>query len=128
LKTKISDQFKSNNAAVCVGHLSNVEGRMYSKNGALALVATTISLPVGCIYSTNYGLVNRFAAFTSSGLVNNVGSSVIISEVGTNLGSNFGFSTATIGGIYFKPINQTINASANFSIYQNNLMIPFLQE
>jgi hypothetical protein len=115
----------SNNGAVSTGSLCNVEGRMYSKNGALALDATTLSLPTGCSSPTNYGFLNGFAAFTSSGNVNNVGSSFITGDVGTNSGSNIGFSTAIINGNYYTPINPTISAAANFSIYQNNVLIPY---
>jgi hypothetical protein len=114
----------SNNGAVSTGSLCNVEGRMYSKNGALALDATTLSLPTGCTSPTNYGFVNSFAAFTSTGDVNNVGSSVITGDIGTNLGSIINFNLATINGIYYTPSTLS-NPSASFSIFQNGVLIPF---
>jgi hypothetical protein len=122
--TIIKGTMLSNNGAVSAGSLSNVEGRMYSKNGALALDATTLFLPTGCTSSTNYGFVNSFAAFTSSGGVNNVGSSVITGDIGTNLGAITGFETATINGIYYSP-SILSNPTASFGIFQNGVLIPF---
>ena len=121
--TNMKGTMIANNGAITSASGSTIIGRLYSTAGAIGLDLTTLSLPV-CTSSTNYGMLNSFAAFTSSGAVTNTGASIITGDIGTDVGAITGFESATING-YSYASNLTSRATANFSIYQNGVLIPY---
>jgi hypothetical protein len=113
----------ANNGAITTASGSSIVGRLYSTAGAIGFDLTTLSLPV-CTSSTNYGMLNSFSAFTSAGGITNTGASIITGDLGTDAGTITGFESATINGNYFAP-SLISRATANFSIYQNGVLLPF---
>jgi hypothetical protein len=113
----------ANNGAITTASGSSIVGRLYSTAGAIGFDLTTLSLPL-CTSPTNYGMLNSFAAFTSAGGVTNTGASIFTGDIGTDVGAITGFESATINGNYFAP-SLISRATANFSIYQNGIIIPF---
>jgi len=111
----------SNSGAVSIGSMSNVQGNLFSSGGAIGIDASIISRISGC--TNNFGSINNFAAFSKTGNISNAGASTITGDIASNSGTITGFGTATLNGnLYSAGIN---NATANFSIYQNGVLIPF---
>ena len=111
----------SNNGAVTIGSMSNVQGNIFSSGGTIGLDASSISLLVGC--SNNFGSINNFAVFSKSGNISNAGATNITGDIATNSGNLTGFGTVAINGsIYASGIS---NATASFSVYHNGVQIPF---
>jgi hypothetical protein len=111
--------------AITIASGSTIVGRLYSTAGAIGFDGSTLSLPTGCTSVTNYGTVNTFAAFTSTGDITNINHSVIIGDIGTSVGTITGFSTASITGNYYTASSQPSSSTASFNIYQNGVLIPF---
>lgn len=111
----------SNSGAVSLGSMSNVQGNLFSSGGAIGLDASTLSRVVGC--NNNFGSINNFAIYSKSGSISNVGTSNITGDIATNSGTVSGFESATISASILA--SGISNATANFSIYQNGVQIPF---
>jgi hypothetical protein len=111
----------SNSGAVSLGSMSNVQGNLFSSGGAIGIDASTISKINGC--PNSFGSLNNFALFSKTGNISNAGASNITGDIASNSGTVSGFGTATIvGNIYTAGIS---TATANFSIYQNGILIPY---
>jgi hypothetical protein len=105
--------------ALSLGVGTNLEGRMFTKLGALSLGANVIiSVPTG-ISTVNLGSLSTFAMWGSSGALSDVPSSEITGDVGTALGA------LTIAGIHngvqypAGTTSTSIITTATYSIYQN---------
>lgn len=109
-------------AAVSIGSGSTLEGRLFTNTGAITMGPSTISTPSG-ISPINLGELNSFALFTSSGAVDNAGTSTITGNIGTNLGAVTGFNSPTVvNGSIFTPAGAGL-ALATFSIYKNGVLL-----
>jgi hypothetical protein len=119
--TVIKGRMIANNGAITLGSTSTVNGSIYTSAGAIGIDASTISNMSGCL--NEFGVLNSYAAFSKIGAITNIGTSNITGNIATNDGLVTGFSSATINGnIFLSGINDAV---ANFSIYQNGLLIPY---
>ena len=119
--TVIKGRMIANNGAITLGSASTVNGSIYTSAGAIGIDASTISNMSGCL--NEFGVLNGYAAFSKIGAITNIGASNITGNIATNDGLVSGFSSATINGnIFLSGINDAV---ANFSIYQNGLLIPY---
>ena len=111
-------------AAASVGSGSTLEGRLFSNAGAITVGPSTIQIPLGSS-PVNLGELNGYALFTSSGAIDNGGTSTITGNIGTNLGAITGFVSPTVvNGSIFTPEADLGGALTSFSIYQNGVLIP----
>ena len=111
-------------AAASVGSGSSLEGRLFSNTGAITVGPSTIKIPLGSS-PINLGELSGFALFTSSGAIDNAGTSTIKGNIGTNSGVITGFVAPTVvDGSIYTPEADTGGAISSFSIYQNGLLIP----
>ncbi len=119
--TEMKGMLISNSGAVSLGSMSDVQGNLYSNGGAIGIDASTIARINGC--ANNFGSINNFAIFSKTGNISNAGASTITGDIASNTGSVTGFGTATLNGnIYTSGISI---ATANFSVYQNGILIPY---
>jgi len=110
-------------AAVSIGAGSTLDGRLFTNTGAITMGPSTISTPTG-ISPITLGDLYSFALFTSSGALDNAGTSYITGNIGTNLGAVTGFGSPTVlNGSIFTPAGAGV-ALATFSIYQNGVLVP----
>lgn len=109
-------------ASASLGAGSTLEGRLFTNSGAITVGPGTISTPPG-ISPINLGELNSFSLFTSSGAVDNAGTSTITGNIGTNLGAVTGFDSPTVvNGSIFTPTGAG-EALSTFSIYQNGVLV-----
>ncbi|MFV8391941.1 ice-binding family protein [Flavobacterium sp. LB2P6] len=122
--TKMVGTLFAYNAAASIGSGSILEGRLFSNGGAIAIGPSTITIPTGSS-SVNLGELSGYALFTSSGAINNTGTSTITGNIGTNAGAVTGFVSPTVvNGSIFTPEADSGGALTSFSIYQNGVLIP----
>lgn len=109
--------------AVSLGADSNLEGRLFSKLGAVSLGANVVlTIPTG-IAPVNLGVLSTFAMWSSSGAVSDVVSATTTGDVGTALGALT--MTGTHNGTQH-PAGTTSSPSNTvtaFSIYQNGVEV-----
>lgn len=115
----------AHNAAISAAADSNLEGRMFSTTGAISFGPGTAFVPSGNSY-IDLGVLSTFVMFTNSGAVGNTEPSDITGDVGTNLGAITGFGSLN-GNIYGPGAapNPTNNTLVSFSIYVDDVMVPF---
>ena len=109
-------------AAVSLGASCNLDGRMLSTTGAIGIDTCTLTTPAASS-SCNLGVCATFCMFTSNGGLTNAGTTSITGNIGTNSGTITGFSSATISGSSYTAGSAGF-ATASFSLYQNNTLIP----
>ena len=119
--TVMKGMLLSNSGAVSLGSLSNVQGNLFSSAGSIGLDASTVNTLTGC--ANNFGTINNFAIFSKSGIISNAGASSITGDIASNTGTVSGFESATLNGSIYA--SGASNATANFSVYQNGILIPF---
>ena len=111
-------------AAASVGSESTLEGRLFSNTGAITVGPGSIKVPLGSS-PINLGELTGYALFTSSGAIDNAGTSTVTGNIGTNLGAITGFgSPSVVNGSIFTPEADLGGALISFSIYQNGVLIP----
>lgn len=115
----------THNAAISAAAGSNLEGRMFSTTGAIAFGPGTAYIPSGTSF-IDFGVLESFVMFTTTGAVANTEPSNITGDVGTNLGAISGFENLS-GNIYGpgaapNPINNTL---VTFSVFVNGILLPF---
>ena len=121
--TKMVGSLFAKDAAASIGAGSTLEGRLFSNTGAIAVGPCAINVPIGSS-SINLGELSSYALFTSSGAIDNTGTSTITGNIGTNLGAITGFVSPTVvNGSIFTPVADLGGALASFSIYQNGVLI-----
>ena len=107
-------------AACGVGAGAFLNGRIFSMAAAVSTMGN-INVPIGTS-QFNMGILLNFAMFTSIGAATNVGSSIIVGDIGTNNGTVTGFQDATLSGFIYLP-----NQGASFcqlSIYVDGVIVP----
>ncbi len=107
--------------AVSLGADSNLEGRLFTKLGAVSLGANVVlTIPTG-IAPVDLGVLSTFAMWSSSGAVSDVASVTTTGDVGTALG------VLTINGTHIGeeyPAGTTSNPSTTtYTIYQNGVEV-----
>lgn len=121
--TKMVGSLFAKDAAASIGSGSTLEGRLFSNTGAITVGPSVIKLPLGNS-SINLGELSSYVLFTSSGAIDNAGTSTITGNIGTNLGAITGFVSPTVvNGSIFTPVADLGGALASFSIYQNGELI-----
>jgi hypothetical protein len=101
--------------AVAPGTPFSLEGRIFTKSGAITMAEATFAVPVG-IPSLNMGLLEEFAFFTPAGAISNTIIPGGIGDVNSGAGVISGFSE--IQGIVYLA-DDTIS-EVEFELYQNN--------
>ena len=89
------------NAAVTVGAGAFLNGSATTRAGAISN-SGNINVPV-IVSQFPMGLINTFAIFSSNGALTNTGSSVIVGDIGTHLGTITGFGTVSLSGYIYYP-------------------------
>ena len=125
--TNISGTLFSHGAAVAGGD-STINGRLFTTLGAISYGPGALTLPTGNSI-INFRSLSNFVIFTSSGGNANTGASVYNGDIGTGGGAITGFATATVNGTIFQSGSTTlvtpINHMATFSLYKNDVLIPY---
>jgi hypothetical protein len=117
--TIIAGTLISRGAAVSIGAGSIVNGKIFTVFGAIATNNNTITNTAPGLI--DFGILNSFAIFSSSGDVGNTAASnKITGDVGTDLGAIAGYGNIT--GTIFNSVAQ--NAIVTFSLYGNDIPIP----
>jgi hypothetical protein len=121
--TKMVGSLFAKDAAASIGAGSTLEGRLFSNTGAITVGPCVINVPLGSSL-INLGELSSYALFTSSGAIDNAGTSTITGNIGTNLGAITGFVSPTVvNGSVFTPVADIGGALASFSIYKNGVLI-----
>lgn len=104
--------------AMSLGADSNLEGRLFTKQGAVSLGANVVlTAPTG-IAPVSLGVLFTFAMWSSSGAVSDVASSTTTGDVGTALGA-LTMTGTHIGEEYPSDTTRT----TTYSIYQNGVEV-----
>lgn len=100
----------AHNAAISMAAGGNLEGRLFSTTGALAIDGSTARLPLGCAAALTgptapaLGSTECYTLFTSNGSLANTGLTNVTGDIGSNLGTTSGFSAVNvIGTIHTAP-------------------------
>ena len=116
----------ANNGAIAMASGDSLEGRALSTAGAIAIDRTTVSLPKSGrgILTTGPSAPNLrstiyYSIFSTNGLLNDDGSSSVVGEIGTNVGS--------ITGYHPSHVSDSIHLSADPSttLCANDLMLVY---
>jgi hypothetical protein len=125
--TKMKGTLISHGGAVSIAALGELEGRMFSSQGAITLGPGKVTTSLNCEL-VDIGILSSFALFTSVGAVTNTSNSEVTGNIGSNQGSISGFDGSTIIGGIYGPESPLVNIDKNvvstFSIYQNGVAIP----
>jgi len=124
----------ANNAAISIAAGGNLEGRMFSTAGAVAIDGTTARLPLGCALPGLNGptapilaTTECFALFTGDGALTNTAVTSVTGDVGSNVGATTGFiSTDVTGNIHTAPDAETAICATDLTVvytYLNALPI-----
>lgn len=111
----------ANNSAIAMSSGVTLEGRALSTTGAVTLDGILAYLPTGCNspYLTGpltpeLGSAACYALFSTNGSVSNIGTSIIIGDVGSNNGAVTGYSALNVTGtIHTLPDASTALAAAD---------------
>ena len=124
----------ANNSAISIAAGGQLEGRVFSTFGAIAIDGTTARLPLGCDLPTLSGpdapdleSTECFALFTASGALTNTGTTTVTGEVGTNAGATTGFDAGDVTGtLHVAPSASTATAATDLPLvhsYLNSLLV-----
>lgn len=103
--------------AVSLGYGSNLEGRLFTKLGAVSLGENVVITSPTVAAPVNLGVLSSFAMWSSDGVVSDVGTATTTGDVGTAAGA-ITMTGTHIGKEY--PANTTSSPiSITYSIYQN---------
>lgn len=122
----------AHNAAISMAAGGNIEGRLFSTAGAVAIDGTSAYLPLGCSAPMLTGhlapilaTTECYALFTSFGAITNTATSMVTGDIGSNVGLTSGFtSTNVIGTIHTNPDASTANCASELLgvyLYLNSL-------
>jgi PKD repeat protein len=125
----------ANNAAVSAASSCNIDGRLLSTTGAIAIGPVTGSIPI-CLSSCaplppppllsccipDFGGTLNFVAFTSSGAITNAGVSNITGNIGSDLGIISGFGTSTVNGSFYNANPKTAKTKIDLTDLYNQLI------
>ena len=103
--------------AVSLGAGSNLEGRLFTKLGAVSLGENVVITSPTVAAPVDLGVLSTFAMWSSDGVVSDVGTAKTTGDVGTAAGA-ITMTGTHIGKEY--PVNTTSSPiSSTYSIYQN---------
>lgn len=103
--------------AVSLGDGSNLEGRLFTKLGAVSLGENVVITSPTVAAPVDLGVLSTFAMWSSDGVVSDVGTATTTGDVGTAAGA-ITMTGTHIGKEY--PANTTSSPiSSTYSIYQN---------
>lgn len=95
----------ANNDAIALAAGGQLEGRMFSTAGAVAIDGTTARLPLGCELpvlngpaAPSLGTTECFALFTANGALTNTAVTTVTGDVGTDMGATTGFVAEYVDG------------------------------
>ncbi len=107
--------------AVSLGADSDLEGRLFTKLGAVSLGANVIlTAPTG-IAPVSLGVLSTFAMWSSSGAVSDVASATTTGDVGTALGDLT--MTGTHTGEEYPAGTTSSPSTTTYSVYQNGVEV-----
>ncbi|CAN1501695.1 Ice-binding protein [Flavobacteriaceae bacterium] len=117
--------------AVAVGARTSLDGRMFTTAGAIAFGPGIATSPTALSTKFDLKSLSTFVAFSGLGAINNTGTpltSTYFGDIASNNGATGSLLNATVNGtIYPSGSTQSIPfvlCTANFSIYQNGVLIP----
>jgi hypothetical protein len=115
--------------AASIGNGSTMTGRLLSTTGAITTDTNVpITVPSGPgPASIPLGVLSTFALFTANGGVSNTGTSLIVGDIGTNVGAiaGYGLPTIVVGNIYTPGSpGAGVPVSVTFGIYANGVLVP----
>lgn len=103
--TKMRGTVVANNAAILMAIDSTLEGRLLSTTGAVTVNGIVGQLPLGCgsavltgPIAPDLGSTVCYAIFSGAGGVTNVGTTMLVGDVGTNTGLTSGFNSLNVTG------------------------------
>ena len=112
----------TNGAAASTGAGTEIQGRMLSIDGAIALGdASIFTTPTGTS-TAPVGTIEMFSVFSATGAVSNTGASEISLSVGTDSGTITGFGTATVDGEIY-PGGVAGLAVISFGMYIDGVLV-----
>ena len=122
----------SHGYAVAVGSGTILDGRMFSTAGAIAFGPGTATIPTALPTTFDLASLSTFVAFSGSGAINNTGTpttSIYNGDIASNNGPTGSLSGATVNGTVYPSGSTTMSIpfilkTANFSIYQNGVLLP----
>jgi hypothetical protein len=131
-RTTMKGTLIANNAAISMAAGGQLEGRMFSTTGAVAIDGTTARIPLGCGLAELTGppaptlaSTECFALFTANGALANTGTTIVTGDVGTNGGATSGFVSGDVTGtIHLVPDTETATCASDLTLlytYLNNL-------
>jgi len=95
----------ANNAAIAIGAGDTLEGRALSTTGAVSVDGVLAYTPIGCGSATltgptapSLGTTVCYALFSGDGTVTNSGTTNVVGDIGTNVGSTKGFDSSLVKG------------------------------
>jgi hypothetical protein len=108
--------------ATAVAADCNLEGRLLNVTGAISVSSLTGGPPIGCgspIFTgppaPDQNSICDFAIFTSSGIVTNTGTTNVLGDIGSNLGTTSGFNPPDVTGT-IHPIPDVATAQASLDL------------
>jgi hypothetical protein len=130
VSTVIQGTMISNTAAVSVGATCTIDGRLFTKAGAVTFGPGTLSRPIIPSPHVNLRGLISFVMYTCNGGVGNTGASTYNGDIGTNVGAITGFAEAgcvvngTIHNAGTTVVVTPVYHVATFGLYQNGILIP----
>ncbi len=127
--TKMKGTLIANNAAASMAAGCELEGRLFSTFGAVAIDGSLVYLPLGCSTpaltgptSPSIATASCYALFSSNGAVTNTALTTVTGDVGTNVGLTSGFTASNvIGNIHAMPDASTGTCANDLFIAYNYL-------
>lgn len=105
--------------AVSLGADSDLEGRLFTKLGAITLGANVVlTAPTG-VAPVNLGFLSTFAMWSSSGAVSDVSTATTMGDVGTAVGTLT--MTGTHTGVEYPAGTTSTPSTTTYSIYKNGV-------
>lgn len=122
----------SHGFAVAVGAQTSLDGRMFSTEGAIAFGPGIATCPLELSTTFNLASLSTFVAFTGLGAINNTGTpstSIYNGDIASNSGATLSLLNATVNGTIYESGSTSTSipflmTTANFSIYQNGVLMP----
>jgi hypothetical protein len=99
----ISGTMITSAGAVSSGVGAVLNGRMFTRAGAISN-SGNLTIP-NSVYPFVMGCLESFAIFTTIGAISNIGTNVIIGDIGTNSGAVNGFEPSTLTEIIYYPVD-----------------------
>ena len=117
---------------VAVGNGASLDGRMFSTSGAIAFGPGKATAPSALSTTFDLASLSTFVAYTGLGEINNTSTpttSIYNGDIASNNGSTGSLSGATVNGTVYPSGSTTMSIpfilkTANFSIYQNGVLLP----